>query len=308
MSKISLCRWFSRGPDCADMSAVSACDAPVRTRPGDMARRFRPCPGSGPGHGCSGQGGGESHNVIVRAEEVIATHVNTDFDAFGSLLAARCLYPGSTAALPSVLDRNVREFVRLHADELAWCLRHGARQEVLATFLRTPLSEEERALMSALLETADTHRESGTEILVAAVSWPRYVEGISHLAHKITDVTDCQALALLVEMDRRVFGVVRSRTADFDAGAAAASLGGGGHPQAASAIFRGSLKKARKLFLDRLGEAVRKPLRARDVMAKPARSVTPDETVAAAMVVCQRYGQSGILVTEGDRLVGSVRR
>src|SRR5437764_4710938 len=54
----------------------------------------------------------------MRAEEVIATHVNTDFDAFASLLAARCLYPGSTAVLPSVLDRNVREFARLHADEL----------------------------------------------------------------------------------------------------------------------------------------------------------------------------------------------
>ena len=37
----------------------------------------------------------------MRAEEVIATHVNTDFDAFASLLAARCLYPGSTAVLPS---------------------------------------------------------------------------------------------------------------------------------------------------------------------------------------------------------------
>src|SRR5207248_1235828 len=233
----------------------------------------------------------------MRCEEVIATHINTDFDAFASMLAARCLYPGSAAVLPSVLNRNVREFARLHADELrcveaarleldaitrlvvvetvqaarlgelepvaldpavekvvfdhhatglpdwvkpenavlssdgaltttmvgilaereiavtpleatvlalgihedtgsltyasatrrdaealAWCLRHGARQEVLATFLRTPLSEEERALMTALLESAETHVESGVETLVAGVSWPRYVEGISHLA------------------------------------------------------------------------------------------------------------------------------
>jgi tRNA nucleotidyltransferase (CCA-adding enzyme) len=359
----------------------------------------------------------------VKAEEVIATHVNTDFDAFASLLAARRLYPGSTAALPSVLNRNVREFARLHADELhcveagrleldavrrlvvvetlnearlgelepvaldpavetavfdhhagdlpawvrrenavlstdgaltttlvgiiagrelavspleatvfalgihedtgsltyatatrrdaealAWCLRHGARQEVLATFLRTPLSEDERALMNALLEAAETHRESGIEVLVCAVTWPQYVEGVSHLAHKITDLTDALALALLVEMDRRVFAVVRSRTADLDAVAAATSLGGAGHPQAASAIFRGTLEEGRRRFLEGLPAAIRKPVRARDVMARPARSVTPDETVAAAMVACQRYGQSGILVTENGRLVGSVRR
>jgi tRNA nucleotidyltransferase (CCA-adding enzyme) len=360
----------------------------------------------------------------MRAEEVIATHVNTDFDAFASMLAARRLYAGSVAALPSVLNRNVREFARLHADELrcvesarldvtaiirlvvvetltasrlseleavaldpevekvvfdhhagelpvwvrpenavlstdgaltttlvgilaereitvssleatvfalgihedtgsltyasstqrdaealAWCLRHGARQDVLATFLRMPLADEERALLNALLEAIDTHRDmSGIELLVSAVSWPSYVEGISHLAQKITDVTDCQALVLLVEMDRRVFCVVRSRTPDLDAGAAAGALGGGGHVQAASAIFRGGLDEAREQFLAGLGDAIRKPLRARDVMARPARSVGPDETVASAMVVCQRYGQSGILVTEQGRLEGSVRR
>jgi tRNA nucleotidyltransferase (CCA-adding enzyme) len=359
----------------------------------------------------------------MRAEHVIATHVNTDFDAFASLLAARVLYPGSTAVLPSVLNRNVREFVRLHADELecvearrleldairrlvvvetlqaarlgelepvaldpevetavfdhhagelpgwvrpenavvstdgalattlvgilaeresavtpleatvfalgihedtgsltyssstrrdadalAWCLRHGARQEVLATFLRTPLSEEERTLMNGLLEAAETHTAGAVDVLVSAVSWPRYVEGVSHLAHKITDVTDAKALVLLVEMDRRVFVVVRSRTSDFDADAAATLLGGGGHPQAASAIYRGALDDAKTTLLEGLASAAREPLRVRDVMAAPARSVSPDDTVAEAMVACQRYRQSGILVTEGGRLVGSVRR
>src|SRR5262249_943933 len=47
---------------------------------------------------------------------------------------------------------------------------------------------------------------------------------------------------------------------------------------------------------------------ARDVMSKPARSVSPDETVARAMVACQRHNQSGILVTESGRLVGAVSR
>src|SRR5205807_4857306 len=46
---------------------------------------------------------------------------------------------------------------RRDAEAIAWCLRHGARQDVLATFLRTPLSEEERALLNQLLEVAETH-------------------------------------------------------------------------------------------------------------------------------------------------------
>jgi tRNA nucleotidyltransferase (CCA-adding enzyme) len=343
------------------------------------------------------------HLEEMRSDDVIATHANTDFDAFASMLAVRHLYPGSVVCLTGSLNRNVRELYRLFADELdlldavrldlsavkrlivvetthanrlaeleslaldqgvdkvvfdhhaaeppswapienvvlsedgaltttlvgilaerelavsaleatifalgihedtgsltypsatqrdadalSWCLRHGARQDLLVRFLRTPLSADERELLGALLDSMETRDEGGVAVLVAAVEWPHYVEGVSNLAHKIVDVTDCQALALLVEMDRRVFLVVRSRTADFDAAAAAAALGGGGHEQAASAIVRSRLPEAREALLAALPMAVREPPRARDVMSYPVRAVSPQETVGEAMVLCPR--------------------
>ena len=224
--------------------------------------------------------------------DVIATHSNTDFDAFASMLAVRRLYPGAVVALSGSLNRNVREFYRLHADELdvveagrldvdrierlilietlqperlgeleavarrpdvdvlafdhhagettdwirsenlvvsddgaltttlvgvlaerelpvspleatvfalgihedtgsltypgvtrrdadalAWCLRHGAQQDVVARYLHTPLGEGERALLDALLGSLETIEAGGFEILLAAVSWPTYVDG-----------------------------------------------------------------------------------------------------------------------------------
>ena len=359
----------------------------------------------------------------MRAETVIATHGNTDFDAFAAMLAARRLYPGAVACIAGSLNRNVREFYRLHADELgvveasrleldairrlivvetahaarlgelepvaldpavekivfdhhagetpswaapehtvlsedgaltttlvgvlaereiavtpleatafalgihedtgsltystgtqrdaealAWCLRHGARQGLLAEFLHTPLTEEERELLAALLGVLEPHEVAGVEVLVGAVAWPRYVDGVSNLAHKVVDLTDCKALALLVEMDERVFVVARSRTGAVDAAEIAGSLGGGGHLQAASAIFKGSLEEARTRLIDGLPRAGRKPVSAGQVMSSPARTVGPNETVARALVACQRHGQSGILVAEDDRLVGAVRR
>src|SRR2546423_2975315 len=54
----------------------------------------------------------------MRAETLVGTHTNTDFDAFAAMLAARRLYPGSVVCLAGSLNRNVREFYRLHADEL----------------------------------------------------------------------------------------------------------------------------------------------------------------------------------------------
>src|ERR671932_1232115 len=53
---------------------------------------------------------------------------------------------------------------------------------------------------------------------------------------------------------------------------------------------------------------MREPPRARDVMSRPPGCVAPDDSVASAMVACQRYGQSGILVAEEGRLVGAVTR
>src|SRR6266550_6598103 len=331
----------------------------------------------------------------MRAETVIATHGNTDFDAFAALLAARRLYPDAVACVAGSLNRNVREFSRLHADALglvdasrleldairrlivvetthaarlgelepvaldrdvekvvfdhhagelpawaapehtvlsedgaltttlvgilaeretavtpleatvfalgihedtgsltyptatqrdaealAWCLRHGARQELLAQFLHTPLTEPERELLAAIIEALEPREVAGVEILVAPISWPRYVDGVSNLAHKVVDLTDTKALVLLVEMDERVFCVARSRTPEVDAAAIAQLLGGGGHPQSASAIFRGGLGEARKRLLEKLPSAVREPLTAAQIMSSPARTVSPDETVA----------------------------
>jgi tRNA nucleotidyltransferase (CCA-adding enzyme) len=109
-------------------------------------------------------------------------------------------------------------------------------------------------------------------------------------------------------MDERVFCVVRTRVAELDAAAVAGALGGGGHTQAASAIHRGSLDEARALALEALPGAVRRRLTAGEIMSRPARFVSPEDTVAHAMVLCQRHRQSGMLVGEPKRLVGVVTR
>ena len=192
-------------------------------------------------------------------------------------------------------------------DALSWCLRHGARQDLVNEYLHAPLAPDERGLLQALLEALEPV-EAGDDVLLAAISWPEYVDGVSNLAHKIVDLTDARALVILVEMDDRVFAVVRSRLERIDAAAVAAVLGGGGHAQAASAIARESLTAARERVVAVLREARRDEPLAGDVMSTPARAVAPDSTVRDAMTLCQRHGQSGVFVVDGGRLVGGVSR
>ena len=58
------------------------------------------------------------------------------------------------------------------ADALAWCLRHGARQDLIAAYLHTPLAEAERDLLHGLMDALEPVAAGGEEVLLAAVRWP----------------------------------------------------------------------------------------------------------------------------------------
>ena len=42
--------------------------------------------------------------------EIITTHVNADFDAFASMLAAQKLYPNAVVAFPGSQEKSLRDF------------------------------------------------------------------------------------------------------------------------------------------------------------------------------------------------------
>lgn len=47
---------------------------------------------------------------LIRADTVITSHVNADFDAIGAMLAAQKLYPGSVIVFPGSQEKNLRDF------------------------------------------------------------------------------------------------------------------------------------------------------------------------------------------------------
>jgi tRNA nucleotidyltransferase (CCA-adding enzyme) len=360
----------------------------------------------------------------MRPAEVIISHQNTDFDALGSMLAARRLYPSAVVLVHGGLNRNVREFVALHAQELAladathcdldgvtraivvetsdtrrlgelgalvqrpgvetvlfdhhgdaapawveaeryirssdgalsstmagilaergieptpteatalalgihedtgsltypgttvrdvealaFCMRHGGNQELIGSFLHTPLDDDHRALLTTLIDAAQQLQPGGVGVLVTAAAWPRYVDGISTLATKITDLTDAQAMVMLVEMDGRVFVVGRSRTPVFDVSAVMTRLGGGGHAQAASAIVHdSSLEQVRARLSEALAAGVAVGPRAADIMSSPPWFVDADQSIDAALAECRRRHTSGVPIASGGEMVGVVER
>jgi predicted transcriptional regulator len=54
----------------------------------------------------------------MKVPEIIVAHTNTDFDALAAMLAAAKLYPAARLCLSGALNRNVREFCGLYAEQI----------------------------------------------------------------------------------------------------------------------------------------------------------------------------------------------
>jgi tRNA nucleotidyltransferase (CCA-adding enzyme) len=192
-------------------------------------------------------------------------------------------------------------------------LERGASLDIANEYLHYPLTDDQKDLYERLLESAENLTIAGQSIVVAAASFPRYVEEISVLAPKLHNLWDPAGLFLLVEFagtdQPQVQLVARSTSDAIDVGAIAAELGGGGHNRASAALIRDfDLREARARLIELLEAHVRPTVLVRQIMSYGVRTLTPSRTVAQAAELMQRYGHEGFPVLEDGRVVGVLSR
>ncbi|MBI3910667.1 MAG: CBS domain-containing protein, partial [Armatimonadetes bacterium] len=191
----------------------------------------------------------------------------------------------------------------------AWLLRRGADLEAVARFLRRTLTAEQRALLRELLRRAEHVAVRGVDVALAVVPAGAYVEDLAGLAPRLMDLLDARVLFILAPTDHAVHVVGRSRTNAAHVGRALAALDGGGHARAGAAVARQlEVAEVQRRLLAALEAQVTSEPTARQIMSHPARAVPPDVPVDEARRRMIRYGHSGLLVMEGERLVGIITR
>jgi tRNA nucleotidyltransferase (CCA-adding enzyme) len=191
----------------------------------------------------------------------------------------------------------------------ALLLEEGASLEIANNFLHYPLTDDQRHLYELFVENHECYELAGHDIIVAAARFPRYVEEVSVLAHKLRSLWEPAALFLLVQFDDQVQLIARSTTDAVDVAAIASGLGGGGHSRASAALLRGmALEEAKSRLLELLEEHARPAVTVRQIMSFGAQRVRPATTVAEAADRMQRYGHEGFPVVEEGRVVGILSR
>ena len=133
------------------------------------------------------------------------------------------------------------------------------------------------------------------------------MEGVSVVAHRVMDLTGCDAYFLLVEMEGRVFVTARSRGGRVDVAAALRAVGGGGHTAAASAVVKDQpLDEVAAAVAAAAPAAVAPDARRASTRSTRPGAIADTTAVDDAALRCRRDGLGGVRVAAAALLVGRV--
>lgn len=191
----------------------------------------------------------------------------------------------------------------------AWLLSCGGDLTAVSDLLRKELTPEEIALLNEFLQSETRYAIGGIEVVIAEAYIEKYQGDLAILAHKIRDIENMECLFLLVDSEDRVHVIARSRNPKADVGKILKAIGGGGHPNAASATLKGiTLIQAKETLLGALRDNM-PPLRtAREIMSFPPITLSLRTTLKDAVEVMRRYGINAAPVVRNGRIHGVITR
>jgi len=173
----------------------------------------------------------------------------------------------------------------------AWLKGQGMDLATVSELLTRELSAEQITIMSTLIEAATTFDINGEEVTVTEASLGSYVGDFALLAHKLMDMQNIRVLFALALMKDRVHLVARSRVPGVDVGRICASLGGGGHPYAASASIKDkTLTQAKEELFALLYSQVNPRVLAETLMSRPAVTIAENRPLSEAADAMTRFG------------------
>lgn len=186
----------------------------------------------------------------------------------------------------------------------AWLIGQGMDVARIGSMSCHELTSLHVQALNSLLESARTYEVGGVEVVLAEASLDNYLGDFAYLAQKLMEMEKCGALFAIGIMGDRIQIVGRSSADEINVGEVCASLGGGGHPYAASACVRGKMiTEVRENILRQLYERTRPARSARDYMSAPPIGLEATATLHEADELMLHFGlKAAPVFTPGTRV------
>ena len=204
-------------------------------------------------------------------------------------------YPGTTSK-----DLEAASFL----------MEKGANLFVALKFLNLSLTRDQHDLLEKLIMNCWKIKINETEVLLSSAEMPKFIEGLSVLTRKLSQIEDVSVVICWAKMKEKIYVVGRSDDRDVDVSEVLKTVGGGGHPQAASAIITDmNFEEIERKIIDSLKKNIKEPVLARDVMSYPVKVVNENVSISEVDELLKKYGHSGIpIVDRYNNIAGIITR
>jgi tRNA nucleotidyltransferase (CCA-adding enzyme) len=191
----------------------------------------------------------------------------------------------------------------------AYLLKRGANLNIASSFLKMELSMEELDILNELVRSSREIVNQGIRIKIAKASREQYFGDAAHLAHRMMDMEDIDAVIVLLGMEGKILMVARSKVPELDVSKVMTEFGGGGHPTAASATIKeASLEVVEERLTDLINKHIKPAKVASDIMTRPVISIQWDVPVKDAEAMMTRYGVNVLPVLKEEKYAGLISR
>jgi len=252
----------------------------------------------------------------IRGEVEKIENVGATATIFTEILKSRRLHPSPIEAtilalgiyeetgcllFPSTTERDLLA--------VSYLLKKGANLNIVSRFLKMELSIAELDLLNELVQSSREKVIGGVIIRVAKASRETYSEDAAHLAHRMMEIEDIDAVFVLLSMEGKILMVARSRVPELDVSKVMKEFGGGGHPTAASATVKeASLEVVEEKLAELLHKYVKPAKVASDIMTSPVISIAWDKPIKEAEAMMTRYGVNVLPILKEEKFAGLLSR
>ncbi len=191
----------------------------------------------------------------------------------------------------------------------AWLTRKGANHNIISDMITRELTAEQVWLLNDLTRAATTRVINGVEIVISKVIRDEYIGDFAVLVHKFMEMENLDVVFAMAQMEDRIYLVARSRIEEVNAAEIALALGGGGHPQAASATIKNkTLIQVERALQALLKSRISPARQAKHMMSSPVIHISSRASVKEASNLLTRFNINVLLVIDDGVLQGYVTR
>ncbi len=192
----------------------------------------------------------------------------------------------------------------------AYLLENGADLNIAATFLNPPYEKIQKDILFEMMRDTKSVSIDNRTIGMNTVTLDRKVTDLAVVVGMYRKIMNLDAVFVTFINDNKSSTVIaRSGTDMIDVGAVMKELGGGGHPGAASATVKTkdlSSPQIQEEILRLLHSQHKEDAKIADIMSFPVTQVPPTTTMREVQQIMAAQKIRGVLVTEGERILGIV--